>query len=168
MDLIAAKGPVPGYFDPVPSDQSGGDPLKEYPRIVHPHRFEPIGRKHLVHPGVLTCLRELLGEDVLAAQSMFYFKPPGSRGQAMHQDNFYLLVEPNTCVAAWTAIDDSDLGNGGMYLVEDTANEAMICPETADLTQSFTAHFVPTSPYAPHFRRFLSCLIFLNSLSGMN
>ena len=33
-------------------------------------------------------------EEVLSAQSMFYFKPPGARGQALHQDNFYLRVEP--------------------------------------------------------------------------
>ena len=118
---IAENGPVPGHFEPVSKEESGGDPLKEFPRIIHPHRFDPVSRRYLVHPGVLTCMRELLHDDVLAANCMFYYKPPGSRGQAMHQDNFYLLVEPNTCVAAWTAIDDADPENGGMYLVSDTA-----------------------------------------------
>ncbi len=92
FDRIAANGPIPGLFEPVPADLSGGDPLKEFPRVHHPHRFDPISRKHLVHPGMLACLRELMADDVLAAQSMFYFNPPGARGQAMHQDNFYLLV----------------------------------------------------------------------------
>jgi ectoine hydroxylase-related dioxygenase (phytanoyl-CoA dioxygenase family) len=72
--------------------------------------------------------------DVLAANCMFYYKPPGSRGQAMHQDNFYLLVEPQTCVAAWTAINDADPENGGMYLVGDTAEEEISCPEEANST----------------------------------
>jgi ectoine hydroxylase-related dioxygenase (phytanoyl-CoA dioxygenase family) len=62
----------------------------------------------------------------------------------MHQDNFYLLVEPQTCVAAWTAIDDADPENGGMYLVADTAEEEIACPEKANAAESFTTHFVPT------------------------
>lgn len=141
---IAENGPIPGHFDQASREESGGDPLKEFPRVMHPHRFDAVSRKNLVHPGVLTCLRELMQDDVLAAQSMFYFKPPGSRGQAMHQDNFYLLVEPQTCVAAWTAIDDADPENGGMYLVADTAEEEIVCPEMANPTESFTPHFVPT------------------------
>jgi ectoine hydroxylase-related dioxygenase (phytanoyl-CoA dioxygenase family) len=141
---IAENGPIPGHFDQLSKEESAGDPLKEFPRVMHPHRFDAVSRKHLVHPGVLTCLRELMQDDVLAAQSMFYYKPPGSRGQAMHQDNFYLLVEPQTCVAAWTAIDDADPENGGMYLVADTADEEITCPETANATESFTPHFVPT------------------------
>ena len=141
---ISESGPIPGHFDKLSKEESAGDPLKEFPRVMHPHRFDPVSRKNLVHPGVLTCLRELMQDDVLAAQSMFYYKPPGSRGQAMHQDNFYLLVEPQTCVAAWTAIDDADPENGGMYLVADTAEEEIACPEMADANESFTQHFVPT------------------------
>ncbi|MFM8715569.1 MAG: phytanoyl-CoA dioxygenase family protein, partial [Spartobacteria bacterium] len=88
---IAENGPVPGHFEPASKEESGGDPLKEFPRVMHPHRFDALSRRNLVHPGVMTCLQELMQDDVLAAQSMFYYKPPGSRGQAMHQDNFYLL-----------------------------------------------------------------------------
>jgi len=153
FDDIAKHGPIVGHFDPVSAAESGGDPLKELPRITHPHRFDPVSRKHLIHPAVLTCLRELMQDDVLAAQSMFYFKPPGARGQAMHQDNFYLMVEPATCVAAWTAIDDADPENGGMYLVGDTAGEEVVCPQTANPKESFTTHFVPT----PKGKKALPC-----------
>jgi ectoine hydroxylase-related dioxygenase (phytanoyl-CoA dioxygenase family) len=146
FNRIAAGGPIAGYFEPVSKELSDGDPLKEYPRVHHPHRFDDVSRRFLIHPGVLTCLRGLMEDDILAAQSMFYFKPPGSRGQAMHQDNFYLMVEPQTCVAAWTAIDDSDPDNGGLYLVEDTANETIACPGTADPSMSFTTHLVPIPP----------------------
>src|SRR5579863_7183206 len=112
-------------------------------------------RRYLIHPGVMTCLRSLMGDEVLAAQSMFYFKPPGARGQAMHQDNFYLMVEPQTCVAAWTAIDDSDPDNGGMYLVEETANEEIACPGTADPAVSFTTHLVPI----PQGKKAVPCIM---------
>jgi ectoine hydroxylase-related dioxygenase (phytanoyl-CoA dioxygenase family) len=127
--------------------------LKQFPRIIHPHRFDDVSRRYLVHPGVLSCLHELMQCDVLAANCMFYYKPPGSRGQAMHQDNFYLLVEPQTCVAAWTAIDDADPENGGMYLVGDTAEEEISCPEEANSSESYTTHFVPT----PKGKKALPC-----------
>lgn len=141
---IAANGPISDHFYPLTKEESGGDPLKEFPRVMFPHRFDSVSKKYLVHTGVMTCLQELMGEEILAAQSMFYYKPPGARGQAMHQDNFYLLVEPQTCVAAWTAIDDADAENGGMYLVADTAEEEIICPKEANANESFTTHFVPT------------------------
>jgi len=118
---IAENGRVPGHFEPISKEESGGDPLKEFPRIIHPQRVNDVARKHLVHQGVLTCLKQLMQDDLLAANCMFYYKPPGSRGQAMHQDNFYLLVEPQTCVAACTSIYDSDPYYGGIYLVAYTA-----------------------------------------------
>lgn len=54
------------------------------------------------------------------------------------------MVEPQTCVAAWTAVDDADPENGGMYLVDETADEEIVCPQVADPSKSFTTHFVPT------------------------
>ena len=155
FDNIAQGGVIPKHFEPVLEEEAQGDPLKRFPRVMHPHRFDPVARKNLVHPGVLACLRELMGDEALAAQSMFYYKPPGSRGQAMHQDNFYLMVEPQTCVAAWTAIDDADPENGGMYLVADTADEALACPEVADPKESFTTHLVRV----PAGKKALPCML---------
>jgi ectoine hydroxylase-related dioxygenase (phytanoyl-CoA dioxygenase family) len=87
-------------------------------------------------------LRELLGEEPLAAQSMLYFKPPGARGQELHQDQFYLKVEPGTCVAAWVAIDKCDAENGAMMIVPKTNHTEVTCPEEADAAKSFTKHYV--------------------------
>lgn len=141
-DLHAA-GPVPGYFSPVSEAEAGGDPLKRYPRVMMPHRFNATSKRTLLHPNVMRCLAALFGEEALAAQTMFYFKPPGAKGQALHQDNFFLLVEPNTCIAAWTAIDDIDADNGGMFIVPKTQAAAIVCPEEADDATSFTKHYVP-------------------------
>ena len=35
------------------------------------------------------CMRGLLGREPYAVQTMLYFKPPGARSQALHQDHFY-------------------------------------------------------------------------------
>jgi ectoine hydroxylase-related dioxygenase (phytanoyl-CoA dioxygenase family) len=68
---------------------------------------------------------------------MFYYKPPGGLGQALHQDNYYLRVEPGTCIAAWTAIDPADQENGGLVVVPKTQHLDILCPHEADPSLSF-------------------------------
>lgn len=133
--------PVPGYFEPK-LDSESNDPLSRYPRVMHPHRFNDTAMKYMLHKPVMDVLADLYGEPALAAQSMFYYKPPGSRGQALHQDNFYLKVEPGNCIAAWTAVDSADLENGGLLVVPKTGQHEISCPELADSSESFTTHYV--------------------------
>jgi ectoine hydroxylase-related dioxygenase (phytanoyl-CoA dioxygenase family) len=73
---------------------------------------------------------------------MFYFKPPGARGQDLHQDNFYLRVSPGSCIAAWIAVDDADEENGGMMCVPGTGDLEVACPEKSDPTIFFTTEHV--------------------------
>ncbi|WP_369362754.1 phytanoyl-CoA dioxygenase family protein [Streptomyces sp. CG4] len=137
---LHAAGPVPGHFAPRPADP---DPLRRYPRVMQPHEFSAVAREFLLDARLRAVLEVLFGEEVLAAQSMFYFKPPGSRGQALHQDNFYLRVEPGTCVAAWLACEPIDRDNGGLEVVPGTHRMDLFCPELADEELSFAREYVP-------------------------
>ncbi|XEC94258.1 phytanoyl-CoA dioxygenase family protein [Paenibacillus tarimensis] len=132
---------IPGYFEP-DLNADGSDPLKRYPRVMHPHRFNETAKRYMLHPPVMAILADLYEEEALAAQSMFYYKPPGSRGQALHQDNFYLKVEPGNCIAAWTAVDAADEENGGLLVVPKTSRYEIVCPDRADAEESFTTHYV--------------------------
>jgi phytanoyl-CoA hydroxylase len=154
--MTAAKdGPVPGLSD-VPKGREGAppsasDPLSFYPRMMHPHRHadKAVGRvamRYMRDARLRPILAELFGEEPYACQSMFYFKPPGARGQDLHQDNFYLRVKPGTCMAAWVAVDDADEGNGGMMCVPQTAMLEIACPDRADPALSFTAEHVEPPP----------------------
>lgn len=137
---------VPGHYEPAkPQDgvENPDDPLFRYPRVMMPHRFNRRAKDFMLHDGVVAHLRAFFGLEPVAAQSMFYFKPPGARGQALHQDQFYLLVEPGTCIAAWTAIDDCDAENGAMYIVPKSNEGPVVCPDIADRGESYTTHFVP-------------------------
>jgi phytanoyl-CoA hydroxylase len=125
-----------------PVDRAATDPLQRYPRVMMPHHWDPLARQWLLDPRVGAILRTLLGDEPIAAQSMFYFKPPGARGQALHQDNFYLKVEPHTCIAAWTAIDPSTPENGGLKVVPRTQGFDLVCPELADSAESFSTQLV--------------------------
>ncbi|MEV6961142.1 phytanoyl-CoA dioxygenase family protein [Streptomyces sp. NPDC051207] len=142
---LHAAGPVPGHFTPRAAGP-GGDPLDAYPRVMHPHEISGVARSVLLDARLRAVLEALFGEEVLAAQSMFYFKPPGARGQALHQDNFYLRVEPGTCVAAWLACDAVDRDNGGLEVVPGTHRMDLFCPQEADAEVSFAREYVPPPP----------------------
>jgi len=141
FDEIGRGPAIPGHWE---ADLSPGvkDSLQRYPRVMMPHRFDALSKRYLLDARIQRLLRELLGDEALAAQSMFYYKPPGARGQALHQDNFYLKVKPATCVAAWIAIDPSLPENGGMYVVPGTHALAIVCPEQADSMESWTSQLV--------------------------
>ncbi|MCY4061485.1 MAG: phytanoyl-CoA dioxygenase family protein, partial [Chloroflexi bacterium] len=87
---------------------SDDDPLKAFPRIIHSHRWDKASLDWLLDERMRHWSTALLGMEPFAAQTMFYFKPPGARGQALHQDQKPLRVQPGTCLAAWMAVDDCD------------------------------------------------------------
>ena len=128
----------PDFFSP--------DPLKRYPRLMHMHRWDDTSLKWLLDERLNNVLTELLEEAPLAVQTMLYFKPPGARGQALHQDQFYLRAKPGTCIAAWMALEDSDEENGCMQVVPGSHLWPLLCVEKADTTKSFTDIQVPLKP----------------------
>ncbi|MCU0792711.1 MAG: phytanoyl-CoA dioxygenase family protein [Opitutaceae bacterium] len=105
------------------------DPAKRQLRAMHPHRHSEQAKTWALQPRVLAVLGALLGHPALLAQTMYYFKPPGAKGQGMHQDNFYLLAAPATCIAAWTAIDAATLDNGCLWVVPGSHRHAIHCPK---------------------------------------
>lgn len=145
--MLANKdGPVEKLSD-IRSDFKPEDPLSFYPRMMHPHTFPnlpvgPVAEKFMLDRRIEAVLKECMGEQPIAVQSMFYFKPPGARGQTLHQDNYYLQVRPKTCCAAWIAVDDADAANGGMMVVPGTQKMDIVCPDKADMTTSFTTDYV--------------------------
>jgi phytanoyl-CoA hydroxylase len=104
-----------------------GDILHRYPRLVHPHRVDELSRRYMLDPRIFEVLWELFGEEPLAAQSMMYYKPPGARGQSLHQDQMPLYVTPGTCIACWIALDRADGGNGGMLVVPGSNHLGVLC-----------------------------------------
>lgn len=105
------------------------DAAKRQVRAMHPHRHSRKAMEWLLNPKVAMTLEELLSKPPLGAQTMYYYKPPGAKGQGMHQDNFYLLAKPATCIAAWTAIDSADLDNGCLWVVPGSHRDGIYCPE---------------------------------------
>ncbi len=147
------NGPVEGLSETRRNHADGSkgydpsDPLSFYPRMMHPHKHPdkpvgPLAMRYMLDARIKAVLSNLMGEEPYAAQSMFYFKPPGARGQDFHQDNFYLKVKPGSCMAAWCALDRCDAENGGMMCVPETGDYAIQCPEPSDSKLYFTTEHV--------------------------
>lgn len=124
-------------------DQTSDDPLKRYPRLLQPHRADQVAMDFMVDDRIRQWLTAFYEREPYAVQTMIYFKPPGARGQALHQDQRYLRAEPGTCMAAWLALEDIDEENGCMSVVPGTQGIPMLCPGTADTAMSFTGDQVP-------------------------
>lgn len=142
----AKDGPVEGLSD-TSRLLGANDPLSRYPRMMHPHLHhdKPVGAlamQYMLDRRIEDVLWDLFGEQPLAAQTMFYFKPPGARGQDLHQDNFYLRIKPGTCMAAWIAVDKVDQQNGGMVVVPGSHKLDVVCPEKSDPSKFFTTEHV--------------------------
>ncbi len=144
----AKDGPVDGLSDKINVSAGPDDPLCKYPRMMHPHvhgdkAIGAVAMKYMLDSRLHELLAAIMRDEPTAAQSMFYFKPAGARGQDLHQDNFYLKVAPDTCYAAWVAVDDADEENGTMMVVPGSHTLELFCPQTSDPTVSFTKHHVP-------------------------
>src|SRR6185312_8626669 len=128
------NGPVEGL-----SEIRGGrgeyspeDPLSFYPRMMQPHYHPelpvgPLSERYMLDPRLHPYLTALMEDEPVAVQSMFYFKPPGARGQELHQDNSYQRVKPGTCMAAWLAVVDADFENGGVKVVRGSQEMHIAC-----------------------------------------
>lgn len=141
---LRRHGSYPGDLAGV--DPRSNDPLKRYPRMIHMHRWDDVSLRWVLDQRLNACMTGLLGAEPYTVQTMIYFKPPGARGQALHQDNFYLRAQPGTCLAAWLALDRCDEANGCMQVVPGSHRWPILCTEKADTSVSFTDVTVPLPP----------------------
>ena len=72
----------------------------------------------LTHPRIVACIKDLLGEDVIAWGSHFFCKMPGDgKRVSWHQDSSYWPLTPSKAVTAWLAIDDATIENACMRYI---------------------------------------------------
>ena len=99
---------------PRPTDAPKAPPLQTHTVDSHWNRLAS-------HPRIVPIVEQLLGGPARIVQTMYLNKPPaGGQGIALHQDTHYLRNEPNTLMACWLALSDTDAGNGGLCVVPGT------------------------------------------------
>jgi non-haem Fe2+, alpha-ketoglutarate-dependent halogenase len=75
----------------------------------------------LTDPRIVTRIKDLLGENVVAWGSHFFCKMPGDgKRVSWHQDSSYWPLTPSMAVTAWLAIDDATVENACMRYIPGT------------------------------------------------
>ena len=144
---MRAEGPKPGDYGA--HTYVGDDPLYKFPRLINMHHWDEHTMRWLLDERFKSVLMTLTGREPYAAQTMLYFKPPKARGQALHQDNWYLRAAPGTCIGSWLALDDCDEANGCLQIVPGSNKWPLLCSVEADSAQSFTNNTVALPPDTP-------------------
>jgi non-haem Fe2+, alpha-ketoglutarate-dependent halogenase len=72
----------------------------------------------LTDPRIVGCVKDLVGEDVIAWGSHFFCKMPGDgKRVSWHQDASYWPLTPSKAVTVWLAVDDADVENASMRYI---------------------------------------------------
>jgi non-haem Fe2+, alpha-ketoglutarate-dependent halogenase len=72
----------------------------------------------LTEPRIVTRIKDLLGQNVIAWGSHFFCKMPGDgKRVSWHQDSSYWPLTPSMAVTAWLAIDDANVENACMRYI---------------------------------------------------
>jgi non-heme Fe2+,alpha-ketoglutarate-dependent halogenase len=75
----------------------------------------------LTNQRIVACVKDLLGNDVVAWGSHFFCKMPGDgKRVSWHQDSSYWPLTPSMAVTAWLAIDDASVENACMRYIPGT------------------------------------------------
>jgi len=128
------KKTAPSVFGGDPNNTA--DPLNKYPRPINMHGWDDKTKAWSQIPAVLEIVQQLIDDAPVLNQTMLYYKPPGARGQAFHQDQQYITIDP--LIGVWFALDKADRANGQMTVFPGSHKLGMLPVETADLTISFT------------------------------
>ncbi|MCX5661387.1 MAG: phytanoyl-CoA dioxygenase family protein [Planctomycetota bacterium] len=131
---VRATGSKPGDYGAEPDKPN--DPLNKFPRMINMHDWDEETKTAAGDARLLAGVAQLTNDVAVLNQTMLYFKPPLARGQALHQDQQYITIDP--LVGVWVALDDSDSANGQMVVVPGSNKLGLLPVEAADLSTSFT------------------------------
>jgi hypothetical protein len=86
--------------------------------IVSAHMKYGVVWDLIIHPRIVSLVKDLLGDEVVGWGAQVFCKLPGDgKIVAWHQDASYWPLTPSKTLTVWLAIDDADVGNGCMRFV---------------------------------------------------
>ncbi len=105
------------------------------------HKRDKHWRAVAANPNITGIARQILSAQPMIVQTMYLEKHPGeeARGTALHQDSHYLPTEPNTLMACWLAMSDTDDENGGLCVFAGSHKKGLFSTHKAS---SFKDHQV--------------------------
>ncbi|MGG5812135.1 phytanoyl-CoA dioxygenase family protein [Falsiroseomonas sp. CW058] len=139
-----------GAVDGLPEDRGGtDDEVTARCLAIHfPHKLSRLVRDTCAHPRIVEVLREVIGPNVKAMQTMMFVKHAGKPGQAWHQDENFIPTRDRSLAAAWIALDDATVENGCLWAHPGSHRSGVLWPDAAHGDARFDAVKEATSfPY---------------------
>lgn len=107
------------------------------------------------HPNIVGITRQILGGQPMIVQSMYLRKQPvDGKGTAMHQDTHYLPTEPNTLMACWVALNNTDGQNGGLAVVPGSHKKGLLSTHKTENTADHDSWEIDYDMIDPDGRRY--------------
>lgn len=97
--------------------ESDPEVLKKYVAIHFPHKISQVIRDFLFQNSIVGILTKIVSANLKCMQSMLFVKAPGKKGQAWHQDEYYIPTRDKSLVGAWIAVDDATVDNGCLWII---------------------------------------------------
>lgn len=98
-------------------DQLTPQELLKAERLLRLHLFDLPTRGLMLDARIIALVRTLWPGEPLAVHALYFPKPPGARGMALHADTGYLPTEPPQLVGCFIAVDAADAENGALAVV---------------------------------------------------
>jgi phytanoyl-CoA hydroxylase len=121
-------GAVDGV-EPAAADEPDEQVVRRYLCVHFPHKLSERMRGTLAHPVVVDALRQRIGPNVKAMQSMLFIKSEGKPGQAWHQDELFIPTRDRSLTAAWIALDDATVENGCLWVLPGSHRRGVLYPD---------------------------------------
>jgi phytanoyl-CoA hydroxylase len=121
-------GAVDGV-EPAAADEPDEQVVRRYLCVHFPHKLSERMRGTLTHPVVVDALRQRIGPNVKAMQSMLFIKSEGKPGQAWHQDELFIPTRDRSLTAAWIALDDATVENGCLWVLPGSHRRGVLYPD---------------------------------------
>jgi len=122
------------------ANQGGYDRNKiaDAPRAIHKGMLQDIADRSRIFMDIakderiLSCVRPIVGEDIVMYRSLSVFKPGGHRARVgWHQDMAYWRGDDNK-VSVWVSLDDVDKETGAMQFIPGSQKKLFSDTETQD------------------------------------
>jgi phytanoyl-CoA hydroxylase len=129
--LVVQNLLTPQEVDRFVTYEASQDP--EWRNRLDNHARDPEWRLIATHQPMVSMTRQLLDAAPMIVQSMYLEKFPAAEGKgtAPHQDSHYLPTEPNTLMACWIALSDTDGENGGLVVLPRSHTDGLLTTHKA-------------------------------------
>jgi ectoine hydroxylase-related dioxygenase (phytanoyl-CoA dioxygenase family) len=111
-------------------EKEGFDPNKSWLQnslLVNIHHQAPAVKDYYFDGPLVDIATQIIGPNIKGATSQLTFKMKGNtKPFGWHQDNGYGELEPYNALTTLTALDDTDRGNGCLWLIPGSHKEGQI------------------------------------------